>query len=513
MWIGLLACYGVAALVALGLVPRFFLPAEDAVILFQYSRNLAVHGAITYLPHGPHVEGATDFAWMLLVAAGIRVGMSPLWVSALANVVSASVLALLLLRLAGKRFSFGRWLCTVGAMACMPQILAAAAGFAVLPDAALLTALVAAVLEHRVRMAAALALLFCLFRPDAVVFALPLLLGLLWRAGWRPGDVGAMVGWFVAPGIAYFFWRWHYFGALLPLPFYVKADAHRVAGLFVAQTVHQSLLYLLFAAVLLFLLRFARVAEHLWLLLPLLALPTLFFWSMRLDQNVAGRFFYYIPLAAAILLAVNWRELRGRHDLLVLSVAGAWLVLLAMPFLREIRTFRDEQFADVKSIAEALHGLPQQGTILTSEAGFLAYFSGWTTIDAWGLNTPEFAHRFLQAGDVARLRPDLVVFHPDRTEGCVADASWPATYADRTWPHLTRNLALGADRQHYAPWVISYGSEFYRNRKHWKYGEGDRECWLVRRDAPVYSGVTGILAAHHAVPAALLRTSSQPAGE
>jgi hypothetical protein len=46
------------------MVPLRFLPAEDAVILFQYSRNLATPGAITYLANGPHVEGATDFAWV-----------------------------------------------------------------------------------------------------------------------------------------------------------------------------------------------------------------------------------------------------------------------------------------------------------------------------------------------------------------------------------------------------------------------------------------------------------------
>lgn len=37
----LLAFYGAAALAFLALTPHFFLPAEDAVILFAYSRNLA----------------------------------------------------------------------------------------------------------------------------------------------------------------------------------------------------------------------------------------------------------------------------------------------------------------------------------------------------------------------------------------------------------------------------------------------------------------------------------------
>ena len=57
----LLAAYGAVVLLALLLAPLRFLPAEHAVILHQYSRNLALHGAIAYLPHGPRTEGATDF--------------------------------------------------------------------------------------------------------------------------------------------------------------------------------------------------------------------------------------------------------------------------------------------------------------------------------------------------------------------------------------------------------------------------------------------------------------------
>src|SRR5580698_458592 len=77
----MLQLYGVAAIAFLALAPRFFLPAEDAVILFQYSRNLAERGAITFLAGGPHTEGATDFAWMLLIAAANRCGVPAFWFS------------------------------------------------------------------------------------------------------------------------------------------------------------------------------------------------------------------------------------------------------------------------------------------------------------------------------------------------------------------------------------------------------------------------------------------------
>ena len=73
-----------------------------------------------------------------------------------------------------------------------------------------------------------------------------------------------------------------------------------------------------------------------------------------------------------------------------------------MPLSRELRTFRDLQFDGVKNIAEGLGRLSERGTIMTTEAGTLPYFSGSQTYDAWGLNTPEFAHRFVQPKDVER---------------------------------------------------------------------------------------------------------------
>ena len=69
-------------------------------MLHQYSRNLASHGAITYYAGGPHTEGATDFGWMLFLAAAIRIGFSPVIATALVNGVSLALLALTLLRIA-----------------------------------------------------------------------------------------------------------------------------------------------------------------------------------------------------------------------------------------------------------------------------------------------------------------------------------------------------------------------------------------------------------------------------
>ncbi|SAL00452.1 hypothetical protein AWB77_06143 [Caballeronia fortuita] len=77
------------ALCAVVMFPLFWLaytyavPTEDAVILFEYARNLARTGVISYGHSGIPVEGATDFLWMVMIAALKRAGV-PEFLSALA---------------------------------------------------------------------------------------------------------------------------------------------------------------------------------------------------------------------------------------------------------------------------------------------------------------------------------------------------------------------------------------------------------------------------------------------
>jgi len=495
----LLRVYGAVSLICLAIVPKYFLPAEDAMILFAYSRNLALRGAITFFAGGPHAEGATDFAWMALVAGAMRAGIAPFWFSAAVNVGSLAGLAVVLLRLARMRISMLRVLAIVGAAALFPQIFAAASGFAILPDAMLLALLVLMVSESRAGWASLVALGLCLFRPDGIVFVLPLLAYLVLASTEGRRSLGKLAAFFVIPGVMYFAWRVHYFGEFFPLPFLVKSDAQRVLGLVVAHSMQQSLKYLLFDAALLMPIVLRRGLRPKYLFVGLIAVPTAFYWMMRLDQNIGDRFFYYLPLAAAILLAVHWPEMTSSSLRVLLRVGFvAWLVLIAMPLYRELRTFRDMQFNDSKSIGQALNAMPEHGTMITTETGFLPYYSGWTTYDPWGLNTAEFAHRFIQPADVERLTADVIVVHPDQPESCLVQPGWQSRYERRTWPNMTRNLVIGSAPQ-YELWLAPYGSEFYRRRRGWQYGEGDRECWFLLRDSPRYAGIAEALRRNHGV--------------
>ena len=504
IFLRLLMLYGVAALAFLALVPRFFLPAEDAVILFAYSRNLALHGAITYVAGGPRVEGATDFGWMALIAGAQRLGLDPFVFCAAANVVCLLGLAVALLRLARVRVSAAGVLLVAGAAALFRPIFAAASGFSVLPNALGLALLVLFVTGQRARAASVTALCLCLLRPDGVVFAVPLLFGLLqWTPrGARRAALVAIATLFLLPGALYFLWRWQYFGEPWPLPFLVKANFHRELGFLVRGSVRASLVPLLFTGVVLAPLVAVRRRETPLLFAALVAVPTLFFWTVRLDQNVGARFFFYLPAGVAILLAFHWQALASKRILVFRLALVAYLLLLAAPQYREWLTFRYMQFGNVQAIARALQALPQHGTLLASEAGFVPYNSGWPSEDPWGLNSPEFAHRFFQAADVGKLRPDLIVTHPDLGDPCIEPAGgegsvrYPESYPDRAWPHMTYNLVRGAAEAGYELWLTPYGSDFYQRRKHWRPGEGDRECWFVRPRSPLRWELEQVLSTH-----------------
>jgi hypothetical protein len=53
---------------------------DDAYISFRYARNLAEHGQLVF-NLGERVEGFTNFLWTVLLAGGIKLGLSPVLTS------------------------------------------------------------------------------------------------------------------------------------------------------------------------------------------------------------------------------------------------------------------------------------------------------------------------------------------------------------------------------------------------------------------------------------------------
>ncbi len=461
------------------LLPLQVAPGEDAVILYLYSENLARTGVISYSAGGAPIEGATDFLWMVVLAGLHRIGLPTYLAATVLSGVAHLGTALLAHRMAGGRdlrvlfgAAFGLFL--------VPAVFAAVQGFS--PFVFGFSILLGAWFFHRERaVALALTSLFtCLVRPDGVVFVVPLLLALLLlQRGRRAALLRSLLLCFLLPGLAYFAWRSWYFGQLLPLPFYVKSDFERFLGVFKANTLARSLTHLATLLPLLLLLWWkARElaprerAKILALVVGLLLVPSLFYGTVLLLQNVGLRFQYPILLAALALpllcdpeqpAPVSAPDPRAPvpRRRLHLAAAGLTLALQSREYLLAALSTALLPLENVPALARDLARLPCSGSLAVTEAGRLPYYSGWACTDLWGLNTPEFARRVVTPADLERLAPDLVVLHSGHgtyNQLRVAGAALPEQ-SRRSWGNMTQNVYLAMVRQRYELVMVPFERE------------------------------------------------------
>jgi arabinofuranosyltransferase len=209
---------------------------DDAYISFRYARNLAEHGQLVF-NLGERVEGYTNFLWTVLLAGGIKLGISPVIFSRFLGVALAvGTLALVVrlsLRLDGGRPSPWHavaplFLASLGAFACWST-----GGL----ETMLFTFLSLLAFDHFLDEIANSSGfqsgfyfgLAALTRPEGVLFfALAVLFRLIrnLRRERRFLPVIHETFWvlaFLAVFVPYFSWRLVYYGWPLPNTFYVKS--------------------------------------------------------------------------------------------------------------------------------------------------------------------------------------------------------------------------------------------------------------------------------------------------
>lgn len=486
-----LAITGALLLLAFLVLPVYCQAFEDAIILFQYSANFARHGVISFIPNGPRAEGATDFLWMIYLAAGHKIGL-PLYPLAIATSALCVVLfAIVLLRLAKQRLTF--W--NLGALVCLfllaPQVFAAEAGFSVFAFGLLLGWMAALAFRDRYGWTCAAGLLLCLTRPDGVVFALPLLAILLFRGDGPRKRIWKLAAFFILPGLIYFLWRWTYFGHFLPLPFYVKSDTQRLWGVLVLKSVTSLAPPLLAAIAMLAIgLRKRLLDQRNLLLLGALIVPSsLFYAAMRLDQNFANRFFLYPLVVAAVLLAGNYEHLRACSRPVLLPALGIWVLCLSYFWINWMVIYSVEYpEPQVVAVSRELGKLPQRGSMIVSESGAIPFYSQWTAYDPWGLNTPQFAKRLIQPADVVALHPDLIILHQESGPmPCAVASGIRIPQTERSWDNMAQNVIAGIDQKQYVQWLLPEYNSYYRSHPlRWngqpRPGKFDYQCWFIRSD-------------------------------
>jgi arabinofuranosyltransferase len=209
---------------------------DDAYISFRYARNLALHGELVF-NLGERVEGFTNFLWTVLLAGGIKLGISPILFSRFLGIAfgvgTLGLVVRLSLRLDGGRPS--PWhaiapvgLASLGAFACWST------GGLETQLFTFLTLLAFERLLNEMATGRGIASGICfalaaMTRPEGVLlFAVSVLFRLLrnLRRERRVAPTRTELYWliaFIALFGPYFAWRWAYYGWPFPNTFYVKS--------------------------------------------------------------------------------------------------------------------------------------------------------------------------------------------------------------------------------------------------------------------------------------------------
>jgi hypothetical protein len=403
----------------------YVVPAEDAVILYEYAKNLAADGQITYGGSAFPIEGATDFLWMVSIALLKKLGFPEFAGALLLSLAGLSILVSAFRKPTEK-------LIVVASVLLTPYFYASLVGFSALAFSAAFVVSISLLLR-RSDMLYLSVLVLCLIRPDGLVFGAGIVLLRLAGAATAPelrSELAKLAISLIFPGVIYFVWRYWYFGEFLPLPFLVKASGgdSRVFIFYVASAV--TVAYAL-APVAISLIANIQRKNELAIFAALFVLPMLFYSSVRLEQNVGNRFMAPIFFGSLFLVS----RLYGTRALLVLAlISGLLQAKVTVAALGYVPLLRQETVYHLSKDLSRVNG-----RLLTTEAGRLTFYSGWFSEGSWGLNTPRYAKDLISREDVISENYDLVVAHCNldflRSDYDLQNDG------RRTWDNMCKNIA------------------------------------------------------------------------
>ena len=373
----------------------YTIPSEDAVILYEYAKNLANHGMITYGGAESPIEGATDFLWMVAIALLKWLGVNEFAAALLLNFIGL-ILIIHLFPTTRERLIIGL------AILLTSYLYASLSGFSVILFSAFYLLSLKLLFDKSKYLYLSL-LLLCLIRPDGLIWSIGcVMLRLLQTENsnqLKQEIIRCAIG-LIAPGLVYFFWRFWYFGEPFPLPFIVKATPQRdFAFLFFKH----SIISVLTAAIPLVStwLFFSRSKKTAMKFLVLLGLPIIFYSTMMLSQNIGNRFMAPLFFAGIFIVARKKNQNALIVFVLISIITHAKFTTLAI-------------VSNVDSASETVYYASKDlstlsGRMLTTEAGRLTYYSNWFSEDIQGLNTPRYAHATITENDIASNDYDLIV--------------------------------------------------------------------------------------------------------
>jgi len=431
MWIAL-AIFFLAVVARLLPGPR---TVDDAYITFRYARNLLAGNGFVFNSGEPILGTTTPLFTLLLAAVGLFTGGAQAPFPEIALGLSALVdgfSAILLLKI-GQRLG-AVW---AGAAAALAWAIApfsvtfAIGGLETSFYVFLLLAACWAYLEKRYPLAALLAALSLLTRPDALLLTLPLALDRIFlslrRGEPRPQRNETLL--FALPLLAWALFAWLYFGSPVPQSLLAKSAAYHLPPLsaFVRLLQHYATPFLehlsfglgwVKVGLLLFPFLFlagARAAfkreRGIW---PLAAFPWIYFIAFAVANPLIFRWYLTPPLPfyfLFILIGLQTVEL-DLFKYFKLNSPRVMNIVYALAFIFPLLSLRgwtlhpgqqpDRPAPEMawielellykqaaEHLAPELAARPQPLTIAAGDVGVLGYFTDARILDLVGLNSPE----------------------------------------------------------------------------------------------------------------------------
>ena len=410
-----------AAVLAVARWTQRIIAVDDAYISFRYGKNLA-DGLGLVFNEGVRIEGYTNFAWTLLSAAAIGLGVDPLLA---ARVVGVSCYALIAATLVFLWFKWTesdafRWLGLPVLWLLFARTgFAAHAGTGLETMAAALLMLSVGVtafaLAAPMWVSACLAALLCLVRADGALVVAVVALVLLHQGKRRDGhwELRKAARWAAIPMatvLLHTVFRLAYYGQLLPNTYFAKAGGIYawVRGASYLGTVLYALpeLFVVVAAIVGGLV-FARDRTR-WVI----RYGALFGLVYAVHIMHAGGDFMEYRFLWTVYPVLLFAGFAGLIDIAArkraVAVAG---VLLAVGLTFAQRPTETDSFGFPRIVKdgfgfqslEVMNLMVEEGTLVGSKleevippdtviattlAGTVPYFSGLPTVDQWGLNEP-----------------------------------------------------------------------------------------------------------------------------
>jgi hypothetical protein len=450
---------------------------DDAFISFRYADNLLRgHGLVFNV--GERVEGYTNFLWTLLLAGTATLGLHAPQMSLLLGLLSFALLLATMSRIGMRIAPQGTWLAVpLAAGVCAAQY--TMASFATSGLETMFASLLSLLALERALAGAYFAAGACgvaaaMAHPDHGILYAGLGLALLLGKDTRRGVARYALPFalFYAP---YFAWRWQYYGELFPNTYYAKSGGlpyFAQGGVYLA-----SLL----------------IGGGLWALLPLAAYAT---WRLRRTlfgryamiaiplfcvyvAKIGGDFMYgrlLCPIVAPLLLLAEaaLADALTRRRFMLASVAAALLCVPALPvkiiqplekkwFLADERTFyqltsfnpirvHTIYFDWAEVLAKHFPTHKSAPRLFMYSAGMISYYTGWPTIDGFGLTDRMIAHRpLLVRGRPGHEKHGSAAYIASRGVDISDELVYPVPYSDVAQLWLDRvHFNLG----HYDPKLL-----------------------------------------------------------